>query len=330
MFNKKRREFMTLLGGAVVAWPFAARAEQAMPVIGFLSGASPNPYGDRLGAFRLGLGETGHIEGTNVTIEYRWAKGHIDRLPVLATELVSAQVSVIVAAGGTLSAQVAKAATTTIPIVFGVGVDPVEVGLVASLNKPGGNVTGVTSLNVEVGPKRLELLRELLPSATIIALLVNPAVPAIAEPLSRASQAAAHALGLQLHVLHASSDDDFDRIFATLTQLHADALVIGPDVLFTAHSKQLAAATVRHALPAIYEFREFTAAGGLMSYGSIETEYYRLIGTYVGRVLKGDKPADLPVLQSTKVELILNLKTAKALGLTIPLSLLGRADEVIE
>jgi putative ABC transport system substrate-binding protein len=247
----------------------------------------------------------------------------------LAAQLLDHQVAVLVAAGGTASALAAKAATTSVPIVFGIGGDPVDLGLVATLNRPGGNVTGVTSLNVEVAPKRLELLHELLPSVTIMALMVNPAVPAYAAATVRISQAAA-AAGLQLHVLRASSEGDFDAVFESLIKLHAGALVIAPDNLFTAHSEQLAALTVRHALPAIYEFRRFAAAGGLMSYGSSETEYYRLVGTYAGRILKGDKPADLPVQQSTQVELIINLKTAKALGLTVPLSLLGRADEVIE
>ena len=301
-----------------------------MPVIGFLASASPDLYSIRLRAFREGLKEIGYVESQNVAIEYRWAEAHNDRLPMLAAQLVHRQVTVIVAAGGTASALAAKAATASIPIVFGIGADPVGVGLVASLNRPGGNVTGVTSLNVEVGPKRLELLRELLPSATIMALLVNPTSPALAEPVARGLQAAAHALRLQLHVLHASNERDFDTVFANLIQLSAAALIIGSDNFFTARSKQLATLTVRHAVPAIYQFHEFTAAGGLMSYGSSEAEYYRLVGIYAGRILKGDRPADLPVQQSTKVELIINLKTAKALGLTVPLSLLGRADEVIE
>ena len=327
----KRREFITLLGGAAAAWPLAARAQQpAMPVVGILATASPEANTMRLRAFREGLRAAGYVEGQNVSIEYRWAEAHTDRLAELAARLVRDQVSVLVAAGGIASALTAKAATASIPIVFGTGVDPVDVGLVASLNRPGGNVTGVTSLNIEVAPKRLELLHELLPSATIMALLVNPVVPANAEPASRTSQAAARALGLQLHVVHASSERDFDAIFESVIQLHAGALAIAPDNLFTAHSEQLAALTIRHALPAIYEFRRFAAAGGLMSYGTNETEYYRLVGTYVGRILKGDKPADLPVQQSTKVELIINLKTAKALGITVPLPLSGRADELIE
>jgi putative tryptophan/tyrosine transport system substrate-binding protein len=239
-------------------------------------------------------------------------------------------VTVIAAAGGTPTAVAAKAATTTIPIVFAVAVDPVKTGFVRSLNHPGGNLTGITNLNVEVGPKRLELVRELLPTATNVALLLNPASPNIVEPFLRALQPAARTLGLQLHVLNASTDHDFDLVFASLVQLRADALVIMPDVLFTTRSEQLGTLSLRHAVPAIYEYRTFVAAGGLISYGSNEAEYYRLLGTYTGKILRGEKPADLPVVQSTKVELILNLKTAKALGLTVPQSLLGRADEVIE
>ena len=326
----KRRSFITLLGSAA-AWPLAARAQQGlMPVIGILAAASPEDNAVRLRAFREGLRVAGYVEGQNVNIQYRWAEAHTDRLAELAAQLVHDQVSVLVAAGGTASALTAKVATVNIPIVFGIGADPVDVGLVASLNRPGGNVTGVTSLNLEVAPKRLELLHELLPSVTTMALLVNPAVPALAEPVLRTSQAAAHALGLQLHVVHARSERDFDAIFENLIQLHAGALVIGADNLFSTHSKQLAALTVRHALPAVYGFRQFAAAGGLMGYGSSETEFYRLVGTYVGRVLKGDKPADLPVQQSTKVELIINLITAKVLGITLPPTLLARADEVIE
>jgi putative ABC transport system substrate-binding protein len=327
----QRREFITLLGGAAAAWPLAARAQQpAMPVIGFLGSASPDLYAIRLRAFRQGLKEAGYVEGQNVAIEYRWAEGQYDRLPALAAELVHRQVDVIAAAGGTPSAVAAKAATATIPIVFAVSADPVKIGLVASLNRPGGNLTGITSLNVEVGPKRLELLRELLPTATVIALLVNPTNPSLAEPFTRDLKAAASTLGLQLHVLQASTEQDFDRVFADLVRMRAGGLVIMPDNFFITRSEQLAALSLRHAVPAIFEFRPFVAAGGLISYASDETEYYRLVGVYAGKILKGEKPADLPVVQSTKVELLLNLKTAKALGITVPLPLSGRADEVIE
>ena len=325
----QRRKFIALLGGAA-AWSFAARAQQpALPVIGFLSSASPDLYANRLRAFRQGLKEAGYVEGQNVAIEYRWAESQNDRLPALAAELVQRHVDVIAAAGGTPSAVAAKAATTTIPVVFGVAVDPVKIGLVASLNRPGGNLTGITNLNVEVGPKRLELMRELIPAATNIAVLVNPTSP-IAEPFARAMQAAARTLGQQIHVQQASSEQDFDKVFADLARLRAGALVISPDVFFNTKIEQLAVLSLRHAVPAIFQYREFAAAGGLISYGSDETEYYRLIGIYAGRILKGEKPADLPVVQSTKVEMILNLKTAKALGITVPLPLIGRADEVIE
>jgi putative tryptophan/tyrosine transport system substrate-binding protein len=325
----KRRTFITLIGGAA-AWPLAARAQQgAVPVIGFLGILSPDLYEVRLRAFRQGLKETNYVEGQNVEIEYRWAEGQYNRLPVFATELVHRRVAVI-AASGTAAAVAAKAATATIPIVFGTAADPVEVGLVASLNRPGGNLTGVTNLNAEIGPKRLELLHAVVPRATIIALLVNPTIPTIAEPLSRDLQAAASTLGLKLQVLHASTERDFDTVFATLVKLQAGALVIGPDTLFTARSKQLGALTVRHAMPTIFQYREFAAAGGLMSYGGSNAEYYRLIGVYTGKILKGEKPGDLPVQRSTKIEFIINLKTARALGLTLPLDLLGLADEVIE
>jgi putative ABC transport system substrate-binding protein len=327
----KRREFIAFAGGAALAWPLVAHAQQpALPLIGILATTSTETNATRLAAFREGLRVAGYVEGQNVNIEYRWAEADSGRLPELAAQLLDHHVTVLVAAGGTASALAAKAATASVPIIFGIGSDPVAVGLVATLNRPGGNVSGVTSLNVEVAPKRLELLREILPSATNMALLINPAVPALAESAVRVSQAAAQAAGLQLHVLNASNDRDFDTVFDTLSKLHVDALAITPDNLFTANSELLASLTIRHAVPAIFEFRRFVAAGGLMSYGSSEAEYYHLIGTYAGRVLKGDKPADLPVQQSTKVELIINLKTAKALGITVPLSLLGRADEVIE
>jgi putative tryptophan/tyrosine transport system substrate-binding protein len=326
-----RREVIALLGGAAAAWPLAARAQQAtIPVVGFLGGTSPEVYAERLRAFRQGLKEAGYVEGQSVEIKYLWAKGHNDRLPDLAAELVRNQVAVIVAAGGTPSALAAKAATATIPIVFGVAVDPVELGLVASLNRPGGNLTGVTNLNVEVGQKRVELLREMLPSATIIAVLVNPTNPTIGEPFVRDLEVAARMLGLKLHVLHASTERDFEMVFATLVQLQAGALVISPDQFLTSRIEQLAQLTLLHGIPAISQLRQFTVAGGLASYGSSETEYYRPIGIYAGRILKGEKPSDLPVQRSAIVELIINLKTARRLGLTIPLPLLGRADEVIE
>jgi putative ABC transport system substrate-binding protein len=331
----KRRAFITLLGGAVAApslsWPFAARAQRPeTSVIGYLSSASQDLYGHAVRAFRQGLSETGQVEGRNVTIEFRWANGQNDRLPELAADLVRRQVSVIAAPGSTPAALAAKAATATIPIVFQVGTDPVAAGLVASLARPGGNVTGVTNLNTELGPKRLELLHELRPTANIFALLINPTSPFIAETVTRDLQAAARRLGLQLHILHASSERDFDTVFATLVQLQAGELVIAPDTFFISQSEQLAALTVRHAVLAITQFREFAAAGGLMSYGGSFTESSRQVGIYTGRILKGEKPADLPVQQISKVELIINLKTAKALGITVPISLLARADEMIE
>ncbi len=327
----RRREFVVALGGAAVVWPRSARAQQqpAMPVIGFLNGGSTDGYAPMVAAFRQGLKETSYIEGQNVAIEFRWAGGQYDRVPAMVAELVRRQVAVIVA--NTPGAPEVKAATTTIPIVFLTGNDPVQIGLVATLNRPGGNVTGVTTLNVEVAPKRLELLHELIPAATVVALLVNPTSPtSLAETTTRDTQGAARTLGIELHVLHASTEPDFDTAFATLAQRRAGALVIGPDPFFNSEIEQLAALALRHAVPTIYEFREFAAAGGLMSYGGSLTDLYRQAGIYTGRILKGAKPADLPVQQSTKVELFLNLKTAKAFGLTFPLSLLGRADEVIE
>ena len=325
-----RREFITLLGGAAVAWPLAARAQQAaMPVVGMLSAEWPGQFTDRLRAFHEGLRETGYVDGRNLAIESRWAEGRNDRLPALAAELVRRQVSVIVTAGSTPAALAASAATTTIPIVFYIGANPVEAGLVTSLSRPGGNVTGVVTLNVEVAPKRLELLHDLVPTATIIGALVNPTTP-YAEALTRDLRTAAHTLGVQLHVLHASSERDFDTVFTSLVQLRAGGLVIGTDALFNSRSEQLAGLALRHAVPAIYQFREFVSAGGLMSYGTTIVDTYRPLGVYTGRMLKGEKPAELAVQQATKLELILNMKTAKALGITVPLPLLGRADEVIE
>jgi putative tryptophan/tyrosine transport system substrate-binding protein len=327
----RRREFITLIGGVAATWPLAGRAQQpAMPVIGFLSSASPDEYVTRLRTFRQGLKETGYVEGQNVAIEYRWAEDQNNRLPVLAAELVHRQVAVIVAAGGTPSAVAAKAATATIPIIFAVAIDPVEAGFVTSLSRPGGNLTGVTNWNVEVGPKRLEVLHELLPTATTIAVLVDPTSPTLTEAFLRGLKTAAPTLGLQLYILHASTEPDIDRVFVALDERRPGALIIGPSTFFNTRSGQLAALSLRHSVPAIYQFRPFVAAGGLMSYGSDETEFYGLVGIYAGKVLNGEKPADLPVVQTTKVELVINLKTAKALGITVPQSLQSRADEVIE
>jgi putative ABC transport system substrate-binding protein len=326
----RRREFMSVLCGAALAWPQAVRAQKAaLQVVGYLSSASLEGSRPRLTAFLGGLQQAGYVEGDSVAIEYRWADDQIDRLPAMAADLVHRQVDVI-AATGTPAAQAAQAATTSIPIVFEVGTDPIRLGLVASLNQPGGNVTGATNLILELVPKRLELLHDLLPAVRVMALLVNPADRALALTQSREALSAAHTLGLELHVLNAGSERDFEAVFANLTRVRAGGLVIGAGSLFTRATEQLAALTVRHGVPAIYQSREFSAAGGLMSYGSDVTESYRLAGLYAGRVLKGDKPADLPVQQATKFELHVNLKTAKALGLTFPTALLSRADEVFE
>jgi len=326
----RRREFISLIGSVAATWPLAARAQQpAMPVIGFINVAHAKGYAPLLSAFLNGLSETGYVDGRNVAIEYRWAEEQSDRLPALVADLVHRQVAVI-AATSTPAALAAKAATKTIPIVFTTASDPVQLGLVASLNQPGGNVTGVTQTNTEITPKRLQILHELAPTASVIALLVNPANPALSATNIKELQAAARALGLELHVLNASTERDFDGAFAKLIELRAGGLVIAGDPFFTTRIEQLAALTVRHAVPANYHNRDFAMAGGLLSYGTDYRETYRLAGNYTGRVLKGDKPADLPVQQATKVELIINLKTAKALGLNIPNTLIGRADELIE
>jgi putative tryptophan/tyrosine transport system substrate-binding protein len=330
----RRRQFIALLGGAT-AWPLTARAQQpAMPVIGVLGSESLAQWAGRLGAFHQGLGEAGYVEGRNVAIEYRWAEGLYNRLPALAADLIRRQPTVIFATPG-IAALAAKAATTTVPIVFTSGIDPVDYGLVASLNRPGGNLTGASNLSVELTPKRLELLHELVPMATTIAFLFNPTNPSTRAPDNpgptlTALRVAARSLGLQIVVLQASSERDFDAVFASLLQLRAGALLMPSDPFFNSHTEQLAALTVQHSVPSMYPNRDFAEAGGLASYGASEGDSFRLAGIYTGRVLRGEKPADLPVQQSTKVEMIINLKTAKALGLTVPLALLTRADEVIE
>src|SRR5262245_38983238 len=323
----RRRKFIALLGSSAVAWPLAARAQQ--PAIGFLNVASPDGYQPMTAAFRQGLQESGYVDGQNVTIEYRWAEGRNDRLPLMAADLVHRKVTVI-AATTTPAALAAKAATTTIPIVFETSGDPVRLGLVASLSRPGGNITGVTNLTAEVTPKRLELLHELVPTATVIPLLVNPSNTDLTEIALRASQAASQTLGLSLHVLNASTEGDFDGVFAKVIQLRAGGLVIGADPVFTTRQEQLAALALRHAVPTVYQNRGFVAAGGLASYGGGTTDAYRLAGVYAARILKGQKPGELPVQQTTRVELFLNLKTARRFGLTVPTALLVRADEVIE
>jgi putative ABC transport system substrate-binding protein len=321
---------MVALGGAAL-WPLAARAQQpALPVVGFLNAASPESYPRPLAAFLKGLGEAGYTDGYNVAIQYRWAEGHNDRLPVMAADLVRNQVTVI-AATSAPAALAAKVATSSIPIVFETGGDPIRLGLVASLSRPGGNVTGAASLAVElIAAKGLELLHELIPMARVIGLLVNPTDPALAEPQEREVLSGAHALGLEIRVLNADNERDFDGVFAKLVELYAAGLVISAGAFFSSHSQQLAALATHHAIPAVYSQREFPEAGGLASYGSDSTDSYRLAGIYTGRILKGAKPAELPVQQSTTVELVINLKAAKALGISVPLPLLGRADKVIE
>ena len=324
----RRREFITLLGGAAAAWPLVARAQQTMPVIGYLSAGSPEAFAPRLHAFREGLSELGYVEGRNVAIEYRWAGERYDQLPAMAADLVRQKVDVIVADGAAVPP--AKAAATTTPIVFWMAADPVTNGIVASLNRPGGNLTGATSLGSELTPKRLELLHELVPTAVEIAFLVNPTNPNVdSQTVEAQARAAARILGLQLNIMRASADRDLDAVFATLARRPATGLVINPDLFFLSRTEQLAALALRHSVPAIYQYREFAAAGGLMSYGSSVTSF-RTVGNYAGRILKGEKPADLPVMQVAKLEFVLNLKTAKALGLEVPPTLLAIADEVIE
>jgi putative ABC transport system substrate-binding protein len=325
----KRRKFLGTLGLAVAAWPIAVRAQQTTtPTIGFLAPGTSRDLAGRVQAFQRGLGEAGYVAGDNVAIEYRWAENDGRRLPALAADLVRRGAAVIVTTSGAASL-VAKSATTTIPIVFYVGGDPIRLGLVTSLSRPDGNLTGVGNLSGEVGPKRLELLHELIPAAKSIAVLINPATTDTSHQV-RDLHDAARNLNLELHVLEARTERDFDKAFMSLRQRQIRGLVVAGDLFFTSRSEQLAALALRHETPAVFQFREFAAAGGLLSYGGNFTDMYRQIGLYTGRILKGEKPAELPVQQATKAELIINLKTAKALGINVPLSLLGRADEVIE
>jgi putative tryptophan/tyrosine transport system substrate-binding protein len=326
----RRREFIVTLGGAAVAWPLAARAQQsAMPVIGILASVSPAPYASYIAAVKEGLRQTGYVEGRNVAIEYRWAEGQYDRLPQQAIELVDRGIAVIVLVGGGPTTAVAKAATATIPIVFVTGEDPVKSGAVASLNRPGGNATGVSLLTVAMEAKRLQLLHELMPNAAVVAIIVNPNNPQADEQLQEL-QAAARTLGVQVEAFKAGSPSEIDDAFAKLVERRAGALHIASDAFFNTRREQFVVLSARHALPAIFNFREFAAAGGLMSYGPSLTDAYRQEGIYAGRILKGEKPAEMPVQQAVKIELVINMQTARALGLTVPLPLLGRADEVIE
>ena len=326
----KRREFIGLVGGAAI-WPLGAGAQQpAMPVIGYLGSASPNAWESRLKAFRQGLHEAGFDEGRNVAVEYRWADNHYDRLSDLAADLVRRDVAVIVVPGSAVGALAVKAATTKIPVVFETGADPVEIGLVPSLNHPGGNVTGISQLSFESGPKRLEFLCEALPAVKTFAVLNNPTAGSVVARQVSDLRGAAEKLGVELLIVHASTDRDLEQIFPGLQEKRAGGLVVVPDVFTNAHPEQIATLASRYKVPTIFTQRAFATAGGLMSYGGYVAETHRLAGIYAGRILKGEKPADLPVMQGTKVELIINLKTAKALGIEMPSALLGRADEVIE
>jgi putative ABC transport system substrate-binding protein len=327
----KRREFISLIGGAAAAWPLVARAQQpAMPVVGFVNPQSPDGHTERLRGFRQGLKDTGYVEGENVAIEYRWAEGQFDRVATLAVELVRRQVAVIAATGGISSAVAAKAATTTIPIVFLTAEDPVRVGLVASLARPGGNLTGINFLNTELAAKRLGLLRELVPGATRVAVLVNPANAMNAETTLKDAEAAARAMGLQIQVLNASTSREINAAFASLARERSDALFVGGDAFFNSRRVQLVNLASRYAVPATYADRVLPEVGGLMSYGSNIVDAWRQVGLYTGRILKGAKPVDLPVVQASKLELIINAETARLLDLTVPPSLLATADEVIE
>lgn len=325
----RRRDVISLLGGAAAVWPLAAWAQQAIPVVGFLGSRSPGDSANLVAAFRAGLGESGFVEDRNVMIEFRWAEGHYDRLAPLAADLVSRQVAVLAAPGGIAAGLAAKAATTKIPIIFLTGTDPVQFGLVTSLSRPGGNLTGVAILTNTLAPKQLELLHEVAPTVTLVAFLVNPKNP-IAESDTRDLHSAANTTRQQILVLHASNESEIENAFAALVQQRAGALLVQSDPYFNSRPRQIVALAARHAIPAIYQWRDFPAAGGLMSYGTVLADAYRQVGIYAGKILQGTRPSDLPVQQSVKVQLIINLATAKALGLSFPLTVLGRADEVIE
>ena len=329
MFDVRRREFITLLGGAAAAWPFAARAQQPMPVVGFLNGASPTELRSRVVAFRDGLAENGYVEGHSVAIEYRWGLGQYERLPEMAVDLVRHRVAVIAATGGVPSARAAKAATSEIPIVFTMGGDPVAFGLVASLNRPGGNVTGITLISGEIVSKRIALLHDLLPGAKSLGVLMNATTPA-SEAEVAVAQREAHTLGWQLKVLRVGQERDFDAAFQPLVRERVDALLVTTDPIFESQRHRIVALAAQHAVPTIYALREYAVAGGLMSYGASISDMYRQAGSYAGRILKGERAANLPVMQASKFELFINLKTAKTLGIPVPPALLALADEVIE